>query len=746
MSRRFHNKRLFGRRFKSAGQNNHSILVPGSVQLSRGDWQDQFPKKGTAVFRDDTIISDDYMQNAAYATLFARRIGRVKDAINLWLALALGEGTLISCENQDVEQAARDFAKSIGFDRWNYHQIRQMLIKGDCIGFRHRNDDGTVARLQVVNPLSITVDYAEGEVAGITQKIDKQTLPLSLDDTIFVKWDAPDFEERGTTMILAAFDEIADLLRLKHTDRIIDERYREPLVHGRYGGERAKKYYRGEDRTIENLANKFDKSKGKVLFTDDLLKFDVVGAEMKVPDNEKKLDRIENAISLAMGIPRAWSSGDGPNRETARAAVEKVQTQVGLIRACARELSDWVFGDWMDTEGYSENLSYGRISTDPEIDTDQASIMSESVRYGQISLKTYHEFLHIDSDSEAARLHDEAHELSAEQLLKAVQLGIVERDEAREHFGLGQSIQAADDAALSTEADIVALYARCGVPMAASHHPHTITLAAAETALDTIYTPTLDDMSAALKTASDRVQAELEKLAKKDLTKSDTLRKEVLDGLDAKFNKLEAELTADLHARVPVAVESSVEGGVQAGLTNLVEQGVADLADLNKAQFGKKVKDTFALVDTAAIEALKTQQLQLMGSVSQELMSTIYQEITAGILEGASIDKVSRRIGKYIDDPEAFRKAGKSTFKTAQQRVRTIVRTETMEAHNTGRKDSYKQMGVTQVRWMTFDPCPICEPLGGAIFGIDELPRLPRHPNCKCTISAVVEPPEEEVE
>jgi len=139
--------------------------------------------------------------------------------------------------------------------------------------------------------------------------------------------------------------------------------------------------------------------------------------------------------------------------------------------------------------------------------------------------------------------------------------------------------------------------------------------------------------------------------------------------------------------------------------------------------------------DRAAVDFLANYQVQLLGDVTTELASSIQRTVTAGVLSGKSIPEVAREIGRVVEDKEAFRKAGKTVFKTAQQRATLIARTETLRAHNEGRKVFYRQVGVTKVQWITAHDertCPICRPLDGKVFGIDEVPVIP-HPACRCT-------------
>jgi SPP1 gp7 family putative phage head morphogenesis protein len=110
--------------------------------------------------------------------------------------------------------------------------------------------------------------------------------------------------------------------------------------------------------------------------------------------------------------------------------------------------------------------------------------------------------------------------------------------------------------------------------------------------------------------------------------------------------------------------------------------------------------------------------------------------VTQGVLTGKSIPEVARDIGRIVKDPDAFRRAGKTVFKTAQRRATLIARTETLRAHNEGRKVFYRQVRITKVRWVIADDertCPICRPLDGKVFGVDEVDGPPKHPGCRCT-------------
>jgi len=86
-------------------------------------------------------------------------------------------------------------------------------------------------------------------------------------------------------------------------------------------------------------------------------------------------------------------------------------------------------------------------------------------------------------------------------------------------------------------------------------------------------------------------------------------------------------------------------------------------------------------------------------------------------------------------DKDKLRFAGKKVFKTAQNRIEVIARTEMMRAYNQGRVHLYKSMNVEKVIWYTaMDErvCPVCGPLNGQEFELDQIPPIPAHPQCRC--------------
>jgi SPP1 gp7 family putative phage head morphogenesis protein len=246
------------------------------------------------------------------------------------------------------------------------------------------------------------------------------------------------------------------------------------------------------------------------------------------------------------------------------------------------------------------------------------------------------------------------------------------------------------------------------------------------------------ELNAALSKAADDVAAQVRRFEDKLTLKPwQQMRLAVLKDLQAEIDGVAAELRDSCKVGIRANIVGSLRLGIEDGVGQLEAMQAPDFKDLTDVSRNALVKRTFATIDRAAVDFLANYQLQLLGDVTTELASGIHKTITAGVLSGKSIPEVAREIGRVLEDKEAFRKAGKTVFKTAQQRATLIARTETLRVHNEGRKVFYRQVGVTKVQWLTAHDertCPVCRPLDGKVFGIDEVEGPPRHVRCRCTL------------
>lgn len=104
--------------------------------------------------------------------------------------------------------------------------------------------------------------------------------------------------------------------------------------------------------------------------------------------------------------------------------------------------------------------------------------------------------------------------------------------------------------------------------------------------------------------------------------------------------------------------------------------------------------------------------------------------VLEGMLAGQGVERIARNAAELT---------GKDL-----PRVRTLVRTTLNAAANDAKRARYEEIGIDRVRFLsTLDErtCKVCGPYDGRTFPLDEAPRLPLHPNCRCLlVSAIAKP------
>lgn len=127
------------------------------------------------------------------------------------------------------------------------------------------------------------------------------------------------------------------------------------------------------------------------------------------------------------------------------------------------------------------------------------------------------------------------------------------------------------------------------------------------------------------------------------------------------------------------------------------------------------------------VQLLATRSYEQLKGVTQQMSSSMSRVLAQGVADGknpyALVNELSKETG------------------ISKARAARVGRTEIMHAHSEGQLDSYEKLGVEELgvlaEWSTAGDdrvCPICKPLEGGIFTIEEARGLiPRHPNCRCT-------------
>jgi len=247
-------------------------------------------------------------------------------------------------------------------------------------------------------------------------------------------------------------------------------------------------------------------------------------------------------------------------------------------------------------------------------------------------------------------------------------------------------------------------------------------------------------MLKALQSADTQIKAELIRIKEKSIiSKGLEVRWSQLGGIQKEIDNI----TRDLKKELSLISHSGMQGGFQQGMQTSIHElgdiGLPFYTDLSPGEQAKLAEQVMSLVDRHALGFLVNYELQLLGNVTRELGEGIKQQIAIGLIQGESIAKISEKIGGIITNAEDFRMAGKTVFKTAQNRVETITRTEILRAYGQGRHKFYETVGAQTVTWLAVGDkrmCPECWELDGRDFPLDKVPKIPLHPSCRCSTYA----------
>lgn len=127
----------------------------------------------------------------------------------------------------------------------------------------------------------------------------------------------------------------------------------------------------------------------------------------------------------------------------------------------------------------------------------------------------------------------------------------------------------------------------------------------------------------------------------------------------------------------------------------------------------------------------------------QRLLSN--QNVRIKDMTSTTLNDLGNALGEAVAVGMSARQAAKHIRKTLAHpsRALMIAITESNRAMTFAAMDRYQDFGITQTRWLVFDPCDICAKNAGQIadmgtpFPSNDL-RPPAHPNCRCTIAPVL--------
>ena len=374
----------------------------------------------------------------------------VKNCVNSWRTFAVGDEIKITSDDDAVKQEANQVADRLGISEFVKDMILQLLVKGDAVGFKRYTKDGKdLEEVTCVNPVSVKVKYAQGQLVEIQQFPEDapavgQGLELPVEQTLHLKWDAPEFSPRGNSLVLPAFQSIELLRDYRRAEKAIAKRWATPFRLLKVGGAYGQKMVMPDQKMLEqvrDMVNKMDLKSGLVVPF--YVTVETHGTEGQVLNVEEKVKEVKEDIVVALGLSRSLVAGDGPNFATASVSMQKMLIMIREIKHAARTILEWIYNDWLELSGHTgKSIQFLFNDLDPTDAVDFKKLLIELYDRKLISRSSLQLKMDLDPDIEEANRQSEGKsvdlldEKQVKPIVDMVVAGIMSVESAQEMLGL----------------------------------------------------------------------------------------------------------------------------------------------------------------------------------------------------------------------------------------------------------------------------------------------------------------------
>jgi len=396
----------------------------------------------------DTTVPASWDEKAKQSWKYYIEEPLVNNVINTWRTFAIGDEIKVSVGDENVRAEAQKLFQSLNLNSFIKDMILQLLIKGDAIGYKEYSKEGkSIGRVTCVNPVSVQVKYEDGELVEakqITKTADGsmgKELKLSVDQLIHLKWNAPEFSDRGNSMIIPAFHAIGLLRDYRKAERAIAKRWTTPLRFIQVGGKFGDKVIMPDQKMLKNIRdqiNKMDLKSGLVVPF--YVRAETYGNEGQVLDTEKKVAELKEDILVALGLSKSLVTGDGPNFATANIAMRKMIIMLKEIKQVARNILAWIYDDWKEMKAIEENVQFFFSDMDLSDEKEVRKMLFELYDRNLISKNTLQTKMDLNPQIESTNRQQEKSIVDmtwdVKDIVSMVQLGIMSVETSQEILGL----------------------------------------------------------------------------------------------------------------------------------------------------------------------------------------------------------------------------------------------------------------------------------------------------------------------
>jgi len=424
-------------------------LMGTAANIASGVFSSEYEIKG---------IPSDWKERARKAWEYYCEEPIVSNTINTWRTFAIGDQVKITADDESVRSEGTQLFNTLNVNRFLKDMILQLLVKGECIGYKRYGSDGKaskgehndIVKLTCINPPSVDFEFEGGELIKAIQKPETDSgstgdeIELPLDQLIHRKWNAPQFSARGNSMVTPAFESIELSRDYRRAQRAIAKRWTTPLRFILVGGKYGDKVIMPTQKmisTIRDQINKMDLKSGLVVPF--YVRAETYGTEGQVLNTEDKVKEVKEDIIVALGVAKSLVTGDGPNFATASIAFQKMVIMLKEIKQVAREILDWIFDDWKEMKGYSEKkIQYIFSDVDLTNEIEVKKLLIELYDRNLISKNTIQTKMDLNPDVEKSNRTKEGTLIDMswdiKDIVSLVQMGVMSVQTAQEMLGLDQ--------------------------------------------------------------------------------------------------------------------------------------------------------------------------------------------------------------------------------------------------------------------------------------------------------------------
>jgi SPP1 gp7 family putative phage head morphogenesis protein len=210
----------------------------------------------------------------------------------------------------------------------------------------------------------------------------------------------------------------------------------------------------------------------------------------------------------------------------------------------------------------------------------------------------------------------------------------------------------------------------------------------------------------------------------------------------AEIKKLNWDLAPEIAESLNVAWDKGYKVGSKHAITEMREAIPGKQNSLQYAKISDLIKQIFELKPfsvfdrpKAAVKKILSRNLLIAGDYAKDILARVKDNISQGMITQAN---------GYTASPKEVNALLAETLNVSQSRAAMISRTETTNAYNESRVETFKQSGLaTHCRFLAIADdrtTDICETRNGIVFPIAEAPKYQPalHVNCRSTISVLL--------